>query len=568
MLLALFMAMGLAALVGAACGDDEDEEAAPAPTAPPVAAAPTAAPTAAPAPTPIPTPVPVNSLGLDYWLANADETPKRGGVYRTANQGAMDTLDTHINKASIWAYARWMYGEQLLRMQLIDIDTAAFDLRPALATEWEWDPSTDANNITLKLRKGVKFHDGTAFGADDAQWNLERIRDEPRAKAAPQLAPVDRIDIVDEYTIRLHMETPSPTQLGNLGSYFHIFSKDQFEALGEEEFGKKTAGSGPMRVTSWVPDLVAKLEPFADYWQDGVDGKKLPYLDGQEDRNITEGAVVLAELSTNQLDSYHIMPPLQVSEVQRISDLVLFEHSWSGQRRGQIGFNLRKGPFTDIRLRQAAFYALDHEAQAKAFGAGALPWSLPYTYPYFFYYSPDLPTYEYDPDKAKALVRQVDPDGEVEVKLHHIAGPPYDDIGLVIKAMWDAVGIKTTLDPTEVVAWIDKQRADDFEVTFWNSTPRGTDPDSEFFRVARGGGSNWNNDDTPGLEECYLRGQQELDQEKRKVIYTECHQIIYDNASQVSGLLQLTNFALRNEVKGYGVQLITGPYIHQVWLDR
>ena len=560
-LLALFMAMGLAALVGAACGDDDEEEAA-APTATTVAAAPTAVPTVAP------TPKPVNSLGRAYWLANADETPKRGGVFRVANQTPMDTLDRHIITGGIWSYSGWMYGEQLIRNQMVDIDTATFDLVPALAAAWTWDPSTDANNITLKLRKGVTMHDGTAFGADDAQWNLERIRTDQRSNARPQLAAVDRIDIVDDSTIRLYMGTPSPAQFSNLGSYFHILSKDNFDAVGEAAFGKKPAGSGPMSVKRWIPDLSVELEPFADYWLDGVDGKKLPYLDGMVDRWIAEGPTALAELSTNQLDHYHMMDGLQVSEVVRSRDLVYFEHDWSGQRRGMIGFNLRKGPFTDIRLRQAAFYALDHEAQAKAFGPSATPWSMPYTYPYFLYYSEDLPTYSYDPDKAKALVREVDPDGEVEVELHHISGEPFNSIAVVIKSMWDAVGIKTTLEPSEVVAWINKQRADEFEVSFWNSTPRGTDPASEFHRIDRDGGSNWNNDDTPGLEECYLRGQQELDEEKRKVIYTECHQIIFDNASQTASFLETVNFSHRKAVKGYGVQLITGPYVHEVWMDE
>ena len=162
----------------------------------------------------------------------------------------------------------------------------------------------------------------------------------------------------------------------------------------------------------------------------------------------------------------------------------------------------------------------------------------------------------------------MDPDCQVEVKLNHIAREPDNGMALVVKAMWDAVGIKTEISAQEVQAWVDINRGDDFEVTFWSGAPYGPDPDSEFVRVDRESGGNWNNNDTPGLQECYERGRAEFDQAKRTVIYNECYQILYEDAALGVSFIETLNYVHRPEVKGFGVIRLRFPYLHEVWLDR
>ena len=598
----LFLAalvIGLVAVIGVACGDDDDvaapapapaapaapaaaaAPAAPAPAAPAAAAAAPAAPapaapapvaavapaaTAAPVAAPRPAPAAAfNSLDLEWWVAGAELTPKRGGIFRPAAKDAPDTLDPHLSTVRLGQIVSWLHWDPLIRSALVDAETGKFELVGDLATSWE---TPDANTIIIKLRKGVKFHDGSDFNAEVAKWNVDRIRTHPRAVDGSRLASVASTDIVDDSTIRLNIPTPNAAQLLELGSNIMVLSKAHFDAVGEQDFGSNPSGTAPYKLKQWVPDLRVVLEPFTAYWRDGVDGKPMPYTDGVLERHITDGSVALAELKTNQLDFYGFLEAIHVPLVQDDPDLVYFEQFWTGRRWPLIGFNRREGPFTDVRLRKAALYALDREAQARAFGPTAKVHYYPLTYPYFFDYDETRPRYEYDPEKAKQLVCEVDPDCKVEVRWMAIAAEPEPSVALVVKSMWDAVGIKTTIDALEVTAWVNTAREDGFEAIAWSASPYGLDPDSEFVRVDRKSAGNWNNNDTPGLQECYQRAKQELDSAKRKAVYDECYLILYEDAAYGVAFIQPENFVLRNQVKGYGVQRVNRFYLHDVWLDR
>ena len=586
LLLLVALVAGLVAVVGLACGDDDEDvaaptaaPAAPAPTAAPAAAAPTAAPaaaapTAAPAaaaPTaaPAPKPVAVNSLGRDYWLANADETPKRGGTLRTAQTNRPTTLDRHIDRCgSCSAYEHMLY-EAIIRTKLVDFDTGKFDLRPGLMRSWE---QPDNNTIILHLQPGVVTHKGNPWNAEHAKKNLDRVRTDPRVIRTPvYLAAIKSVDIVDPLTVRLNAPVPVAPQLGLLGNTIYMEDITYLETIGEEAFGFDPSGTGPGQLTRWIPDDRIELEAFPDYWLDGVDGKPLPYWDAVVDRSIPEISVALVELETGQLDFFPGMDAQNVVSAKRNSDLTVYEHHWSGQRRPMLGLNARSGTFSDIRLRRAAHLALDRAAQAKAFGPTAKVHYFPLTFPFQFSYDPSLPHFEYDPVEAKRLICEVEPDCKIEgVKLMAIAREPDVSMTLVIKAMWDAVGLNTVLEPLEVTAWVDAVSNDDFEANIWRATPLGLDPDASRGEITRPGGSgNWGGISTPGLQECYEEGAEEFDLAKRKVIYAKCQTIMYEDAQLGVSFLELPNYVGRAEMKGIGIEFLLGmPYLNEVWLDR
>ena len=597
-LLLFVLVMGMVAIVAVACGEDEEEVApAPAPAAPAAPAAPSAAaapaapapaapaapaaapaapaapvaavapaPTAAPAAAPRPAPaVAFNSLDLGWWVDGAELTPKRGGTFQPSGRNAPDNLDPHLSTVLGGFYHATVEYDNLIRSALIDPKAGTFELVGDLATSWS---QPDPNTIVIKLRKGVKFNDGTDFDAEIAKWNLDRIRTHPRAVDGSRLSSITSVDVVDDFTIRLIMPTPSAAQLLELGSNTFMVSKAHFEAVGEEAFGSSPSGSGPMKLKRWVPDQKVEMVPNPTTWRQGADGKPLPYIDALVERTITDGSVVVAELKTNQVDFHTDLEGIQTPLVADDKDLVYFDHHWTGIRRPLIGFNRRTGPFTDVRLRKAALWALDREAQAKAAGPAAKAHYYPLTYPYYFDYDETRPRYDYQPETAKALVCEVDPDCQVDVKLLLIAAEPEPTAALVVKAMWDAVGLKTTLEPVEVTAWVNTARADDFEAIAWYAFPYGLDPDSDFTRVDRTSGGNWNNNDTPGLQECYERARTEFDQAKRKVVYDECYQILFDDAAFSVSYIETSNFVLRTDVKGYGVSRLKRMNIDDVWLDR
>ena len=277
----------------------------------------------------------------------------------------------------------------------------------------------------------------------------------------------------------------------------------------------------------------------------------------------------MVEMETGQLDFFPGVDALNLQDAKRNSDLTVYEHHWAGTRRPMMGLNARTGPFTDIRLRRAAHLALDRAAQAKAFGPTAQVHYFPFTYPFQFSYDPSLPHFEYDPVEAKRLVCEVEPDCKVEVTLMNIAREPDNSMTLVIKQMWDAVGLETTLNPLEVTAWVDAARGDNFIANIWRSSPLGLDPDSSRGELTRGAGGNWGHITTPGLQECYEEGALEFDQAKRKVIYARCQTISTRTPSRGSASSSSPTTSCEMRAKGISVNfLLSLPYLHEVWLDR
>ena len=581
-LLAMALVVSMLAVVAVACGDDDEvaapapaAPAAPAPTAAPAAPAPTAAPAApaAPAATAVPAAAPPASKPAaptalatrDYWLIGAGERPKRGGIFRVAETNEVETLDTHVSHRGRNSSTVSVMNEVLMKWHLIDPDTFEFGMRPALVTSWE---EPDSNTIILDIRKGIKFQDGSDLNAQVVKWNLDRMRTEPKFPAKQQLGHIGSVDVVGNYTIRINIPKPTAVNLVSLGTHFSIISKAQFDSLGAEGYGFNPSGTGPMQLKAWVPDVKKTTEPFTGYWRDGVDGQKLPYLDGIEDRVILQGGVAIAEMETNQLDMFKLMEADQVPVAERSAKLEVVPYTWTGTQRPILGMNSRSGPFTDIRLRQAGQYALDREAQAKAFGPTGKAHFFPYNFPGFFTWDTSLPKYTYDPDKARALVKEVDPDGQVEVTLSNICREPDNSMALVVKAMWDAVGLKTAIDCQEVVTWVNKNRADDFVATFWRGNQVGPDPDMEYRNIDRESASNWGNLTTPGLAECWLEGRFELDQAKRKAIYARCYKLLHEGAALSVSFLETPNHVQRVEVRGVGVEATIATYLQEVWLDE
>jgi peptide/nickel transport system substrate-binding protein len=476
----------------------------------------------------------------------------------------VETLDTHNSHRGRNSVTVSVINEVPLKWHLLP-DQVGFDMFDALVESWV---EPDANTIILNVRQGIKFHDGSDLTAQVIKWNLERMMASDKFVAKGQLGHIGSIEAVGDYTVKLNIPKPTAVNFVSLGTHFSIISKAQFDALGAVGYGFNPSGTGPLQLKKWVPDVKKETERFAGYWRDGVDGEKLPYVDMITDRVILSGGVALAELETNQLDMFKLLEADQVPVAKDSDKIRVHDYVWTGTRRPLIGFNARSGIFSDVRLRKAAQWALDREAQAKAFGPSATPHYFPYQFSTFFNWNPDLPHYTYDPDKAKALVKEVDPDGEVEVTLINICREPDNSMALIIKAMWDAVGINTTLDCQEVVAWVNSSKADQFEANFYRGNQNGPDPDFEYRHIDRSGGANWTNTSTPGLAECWLEARYELDQGKRQTIYDRCNTLLFDSAQLSVSFLEVPNHVERVQLKGVGIEGAIATYMQEVWLDE
>ena len=309
--------------------------------------------------------------------------------------------------------------EGLVLWDLSKADKLA-EIRPGLAESWEQDPA-DKTKWIFKLRKGVKFHDGSEFNADAAVWNLDRYY----KKDAPQFDPpggavaqarnpfIVSYRKVDDYTI----EIVNPRQLSyfpNLLPYMLYSSPAQFQKTGSwAEFAKTPSGTGPFKITEFKPRVSVTMARNEDYW----DKARVPKLDKMVLFPMPEATTRLAALRSGQVDWIEVPPPDAVPSLKQAGfELVTgsYPHVWPWV------FNLAKAdaPWGDVRVRRALNYCFDREGLVSLLNGLAEPsvGAFKKTDPYF---GSPKEQYKHDPEKAKALLKEAGygPDKPVKAKV-------------------------------------------------------------------------------------------------------------------------------------------------------
>ncbi|MBN1850240.1 MAG: ABC transporter substrate-binding protein [Deltaproteobacteria bacterium] len=267
---------------------------------------------------------------------------------------------------------------------------------PWLVTSWKWNP--DWKSLTLDLRKGVKFHDGTDFNAEAVKYNLELIIKSPKEA----FKSVKSIDVIDNYSLRLNFDTYD-------GSILPALSQDEARMISPtavEKNGKGWAsvhpvGTGPFKFKEFRRDSLLQYEKFEDYWQEGK-----PYLEGIEFKLIANK--VTARMSFEAGEGKMIVG-LQANDTYGLKQegKYIVNTSFSSGISGLVGDGANPDSvFRDVRVRKAMAYAINREDICKnIFHDLNLPGHV-LAVPGSKAYNPSVEGYSYDPAKAMALLKE------------------------------------------------------------------------------------------------------------------------------------------------------------------
>ncbi len=314
---------------------------------------------------------------------------------------------------------------------------------PVLATGHE--VSADGLVWTLFLREDVVFHDGTPFNADAVKINLDRFI--PGARFKFLLSKVVDVEVVDDYTIKLYTEEAFAPMIAHLThGFIGMISPASIEAAGEELINEPI-GTGPFVFAEWVRGEHILATRNENYWGEA------PYLDEVMWRIIPEDAARVIALQTGEADVIFRVPPDDIPILNADPDTTVV-HTDS-VRNLYIGFNTQREPYTDIRVRQAINYAVNKEdiVQYVLSGAGRVA-DAPIA-PGIFGYKQAGP-YEYDVEKAKALLAEAGyPDG-FKATLYHPTGRYLMDASIAeaVQAQLRDVGIEVELVTMEWATYL------------------------------------------------------------------------------------------------------------------
>ena len=325
----------------------------------------------------------------------------------------------------------------VLQPLLTPSNTELGSFSPNLATEWSLAP--DRSHYMFKLRKGVKFHDGTDFNAQAAKWNLDRVIASKRAS----LDKITSIDVIDDYTIKANISQWDALTIFDFAKGTFIISPTAFEKNGAEWAKYNPVGTGAFKVTRYKRNTYIDYEKNDNYWKKG-----LPYIEKARATQIGDPMTAMAVLKRGDIDAWLGVDPSSANEAKKSGDFNLFT---TRAVHNVLQFNSTDPTsiWSDKKVRQALEYAIDKEAIAKALGHGFL---LP-VYEVIhsvnnFGSGPGTTPRKYDPEKARQLLKEAGVPNGIKVKYSYTAGRGVGpDMAVAVQAMLAEVGIEIIPNP-------------------------------------------------------------------------------------------------------------------------
>lgn len=414
-----------------------------------------------------------------------------------------------------------------------------FEVVPDLAESWEQPSATE---WLIKIKEGVKFHDGTEMTAEDVKFSMDRSKESPKVQQV--LSEVASIDVVDKYTVKFTTNTAfAPFLFTLVHAGTSIVPKAYVES--GDDFANPI-GSGPYTIVEWVSGDQVVLKKNEAYF----DADNMGQSDKIIFKVIPEGTARTIALETGEVDVVPELPTIDMGKVNDNSDLTLFEKP--STRVNFFAMNTEKAPFDNVKVRQAMNYAIDKDAVITVAidGAGVKAESV--LAPSFLGYKAG--PYSYDPAKAKALLAEAGmPDGfKMEI---WTSGDDRKKIAEVIQANLMEVGIDASIKMLEWGTFIDSVLRGDAQslILGWTSNP---DPDATLtphWFSGNIGGMNFARINDPKLDKLLKEGREELDLAKRTKIYNELHEYVMELAPWVP--LFVNNIEVGANAKLKGVEL-------------
>ncbi len=498
-------------------------------------------------PTPAPTAVPAKEPVVVEKVVTATAPPTRQ-VLTVALPSAPTSIDPadHRSRESETVIRNMFDG-------LVTRDTAS-GVHMELASAITW---LDDQTLEVKLREGVKFHDGSALTADDVVFTFERIIKEnaiefPEAHTSPRkglIAPLVAVEKKDDATVIMRFSGPWPPALQML-VHQQILPKAYLEKVGTEGFLKNPIGAGPFKFVSAKGMDEFVMARFDDYYGGAPDLAPVGPACVAEVvfRVIPEASTRVAALLAGEVDIIQSVPADLADTLAQTKGIQL--KTGPGTRPLWMELNVSMAPFDDVRVRQALNHAVDKDLLVEALYGGravVLPGVLS---PYNNYADPDLKPYAYDKDQASALLKAAGWSDNDNNGMLDKNGQPFTfvidtqestrQIAEAVASQLRDVGIEANVRIWEYSVIQPKLLAGERQAYMGDWGDSAFDPvghmEAKWHGYVKGqsyGRGNFSTYNNPRVNELILAGETTADPETRKKVYYEAQTILYEEAPAV-----------------------------------
>lgn len=451
---------------------------------------------------------------------------------------------------------------RLVYESLLQYKGSTAEVEPCLAESYEASP--DGKVYTFKLRKGVKFHDGTPFDAEAVKFSFNRMLKLGKglAWAFKRILDEDSIRVVDTYTVQFVLKKPYPAFPGMVASRYaapiispSVMAHEKNGDLAAEWAKENCIGTGPYILEKWTRNQEVTLVKNPSYWR-GWDGKHIDRVvmkivpEPSTQRMLLEKGEVHAatHISADDIAAMRNNPDIRIEQPSK-SNFGFF-----------VAMNTKRAPLNDKRVREALSYAFPYEdCVQRAFlgqagrAIGPLPSAVPG-------HNPNVKVYQTDMAKAKQLLKEAGyPNGGFTLKVSYMQG---QDAGMrifnVLASTLAELGIKVEAQPLTWSAMVDnlskQSTAPDLCIgDWWDDYP---DPDSylggmcsTFFWNAKDPADQFYSNDA--IVRILNEAAFEPDAAKRQALYNRVQEMLAEECPAIWVLEQLQPIAMRANVKGY-----------------
>ncbi len=472
----------------------------------------------------------------DFKLAAPEPNPKSGGTLRYGVLSAPVHFDVHQSGTVANMAAQGPMYDNLIRRDPRDGQT----IIPDLAVKW--DIARDGRTYTFHLRKGVKFHDGADFTAEDVRATFQRIMAPPKGVVIPRtplFAAVNEVRVIDPHRIEFRLSEPRPTafMLGAFASGWNIIVRKKTLEDNDQNLRNipNFPGTGPFRHVSRKDKEVWIMEKNPSYWTKG-----LPYVDKLEIYHLAPFSPELGQsLLAKNLDYARLLDPVSARKVASTPGMKSTDFYQSVIQA--VWTNMKKKPFADPRVRRAFHLALDKHVLVDVVKDVAPMMVGGFVYPFSEWASPKE-------EMSKRLGYQTDAKAAVQEAKKLMAAAGYangiKDLDFLVRdiatfKLWavaiqamlkETLNVDTKLRTVQTSAWFDEAQAGNFDLAISAIVSTLLDP-SDYFNAwyGKGGPQNYSNWENAKFGELVKQIDREVAVDKRKALVKQAELIMEED---------------------------------------
>ena len=443
----------------------------------------------------------------------------------TAASSDRVTILSSIGLDSLHPYAHSsgpQYGIwQHMLEPLIDVNYALKEYYGVLAESWEF----QGKKWVFRLKKGIRFHDGTQFTARDVIYSINRMKNDKKSLQQSNFADVTEMQAPDDTTVIITTEMPNAVFLDRLHNRFFT-SKAAADKFGDQ-VDQNPVGTGPYKFVSWQRDGNLVMTRNDDYWASKVAIKEIVL------KKVGEDAARVAGLLAGQGDVINNLPVDDLARVEKHPRVRV--EKVEGLRMYFLAMHVGHKPFEDKLVRQAFNFAVDPTAIIKHIYEGNGYLMNGPVGANVIGYDPKVKRYPYDPKKAKELLAKAGYPNGVEVKLYFSPDryPKAREVCQVIADQLLRAGVKTELVSQEFVVFWGKEGVNGGKLSFYYVGRPAVDADTVYDQYFRSGTTKRVEYKNPEFDKLIDEEQITGDPKKRAALLQQASRVLMEDAALV-----------------------------------